>query len=105
MNVASLVNLLYIPRAMWNALRMSGDERARRVMSAFVARDVYDAGMRLFELAGRIGGEFENETHAYIREHGILEVTRVWELEEANELRDEVAQRLAEAQQRLNGGE
>lgn len=94
-------NLLYLPQALRNALRMSPEERARRVMSALVSRDVYDAGVLLQELARQIDGEFSREARAFIQENEILVVEKVWELEEANRLRDELAQRIQEAQRRL----
>jgi len=94
-------NLLYLPQALRNALRMSPEERARRMMAAFISRDVYDAGKLLEELARRIDGECSRDVRTFIQENEILIVEKVWELEEANRLRDELAQRIQEAQQRL----
>ena len=104
MTIKNWMNLLYFPLAAWKALRMDRDERARRMMAAFISRDVYDSGTRLAQMAQQIGGEFGEEALAYIRENKILVVEQVWELTEANRLRDELAQRVAEAQQRLEGG-
>jgi len=94
-------NLLYLPQALRNALRMSPEERARRMMSALVSRDIYDAGKLLEELASRVDGEFSRDVQTFIQDNEILKVEKVWELEEANRLRDEVAQYIKEAQTRL----
>ena len=103
MKIRNLANLLYIPQATWNALRMDKDERARRMMAAFVARDIYDSGTLLLEMAQRIGGVFEKKTRAYIQADKILDVDQVWELEEANGLRSALELRITEAQQCLEG--
>jgi hypothetical protein len=88
-------------RAIRNYWRMDKDERARRMMIAFVSRDIYDAGKLLESLAARIGGEYEEEVKAYITKNEILVVEKVWELEEANRLRDEVTQYIERARVRI----
>jgi len=98
-----VINPVHLLQAVWNAARMDQDERARRLLAAFISRDVYNAGMRLQRLAQQIGEGFEEEVNAYLRTSEILVVEKVWGLTEANEIRGELEQRIAEAQQRLEG--
>jgi len=97
----NVVNPVHVLQAVWNASRMGKDERTRRLLSAFVARDVYNAGGRLQQLAQQLGGEFEEEVNGYLKEAEILVVAKVWELTEANGIRYELERRISEAENRL----
>jgi DNA-binding transcriptional regulator YhcF (GntR family) len=87
--------------ALVNAVTMSKEQRARRMVSAIVSTQVYGSGNVLADLAGQIGGPFEAEVADFIDAHGILERHRVWDLVDANELQAELERRIDEAHQIL----
>jgi len=84
---------------------MSRDERTRRLLSAFVSRDVYNDGKRLQNLASRLGDGYAEEINAFLQEWRILEITQVWDLDEANALRGELGRRLEETLERIESKE
>jgi predicted sugar kinase len=98
-----MINPFHVLQAARNATRMSRDEQTRRLLSAFVSRDIYQAGRRLKNLAQRVGDGYAEEVETFLQENRILEIDQVWDLEEANELREKVNKRIQEAQERLKG--
>jgi hypothetical protein len=88
-------------RPLLSAVRMNLQESIRRLKAALASTNVYYAGNRLLGLATQIGGEYEAETRFFLFDNNILEIKQVWELEEANRLRDEIKRRISEARRRV----
>jgi DNA-binding transcriptional regulator PaaX len=79
-----------IIRSIINMVRMDEDERARRMMNALVSNNVYGKGRKLRKLARKLrpDSEIRQSVEAYLENNRILEVAQVWDLAEANAIRE-----------------
>ena len=97
-----MINLGDMVRSLLNAVTMSSDERAKRLMMAVVSKGCYDDGHKLQRLARKIGGEFETSVQKWMEETGVLKVMTVWDLEEANLMRQQIKDLIAQAEEKLS---
>jgi biotin operon repressor len=79
-----------IIRSIVNMVRMDEDERARRMMSALVSNNVYSKGRRLRRLIRKLPQDsyMRQSVETYLKDHNVLEISRVWDLDQANDMRD-----------------
>jgi len=81
---------LELTKALTRAATMSREDRQERILQAMVAKQVYDEGQRLRQLAERHG---DDEALEWLKENEILDVEKVWPREEANALLVEIGDR------------
>lgn len=84
---------LALANALARAAMMGREERQERMLQAMVAKQVYDEGQRLKQLAEQHG---DDEALAWLAENEILDVEKIWPREEANALLAEAGNRIEE---------
>jgi len=73
-------------QALARATQMSTDERSRRLAMAFAADRIFSKGKELKKLARQLPDGFGDEALAFIRDNEVIKLTKVWPLDEANEI-------------------
>jgi len=76
--------------ALFNVLTASSEERARRMMMAWIAKRIYDRGKLLKQMAAQSGNELAASINIFLESNNVLDVYQVWELETANHLLGEI---------------
>lgn len=83
---ANMIDFQGLMRALFNIITASSDERARRMMMAWVSKRIYDRGKRLKRLVAKIEKKngLATAINGFLEDNNILDVFQVWDIEAGN---------------------
>jgi DNA-binding transcriptional regulator GbsR (MarR family) len=82
--------MISLVQALAKATQMSAEERSRRLAMAFAADRIFSKGKELKKLIRQSPDGFGEEALEYIQEHEVTKLTKVWPLERATEIEEQL---------------